>query len=143
MDFVSWVALCFLAIFLAIVLFLVGLRLYYHFHPEKALEMLEQKYSGALEELRKDPSNQTKYETALTAGQLLVAVLSQAEREMQNQYRFDELCSELNLLLQDTREAQSKAPLEERLQTLGDLYNKGLINQHEYQQRREKILDSI
>jgi hypothetical protein len=74
---------------------------------------------------------------------MLVAVLSQVERETQNKYRFDELGRELNLLLQDAREAQSKVLVEERLQTLGDLYTKGLISQHEYQQRREKILDSI
>ena len=105
-------------------------------------------YNMALDNLRTEPNDSNKRETALRLGREYADLVRKDKRTM-----FDEvaLMNDLNAIQPTTpKEATDvkKHPVatdstEQRLTKLEDLRSKGLLTEDEYQNRRSAILDEI
>lgn len=130
-------------ILLIIILFYVASSVL-HLHREEA-QKAKKAYTTALNELRRDPFNRQKYKLALDLGKKYLSLSANSDGYSQYQAGFAaaELINEVNLLVQEAKLLYPQSPVEERLQRLESLHNRGLITIYEYRQQRETILDTI
>lgn len=128
----------------AIVFFIVMYIAYLHQYGEKVAK-IKKDYYVALEQLRLDPYNRQKYDRALELGKKHTYLSGQIHVKGGYEHEFAEanLINEVNMLVHEAKETQAKTSVEERLQKLEELHTKGLISKQEYQERRDKILDTI
>ncbi len=115
----------------------------------KALEAAKQAYLKALSTLKSDPTNADRKQRTLALGR----AYSNLTRDKKGNTVFDEvaLMNDINAAcaaasVSPERQLAVAAPpksIEERLSTLGQLKDKGLIEHSEYEKRRAEILGSI
>lgn len=136
-----------IGIVIALVVF--GIAIYGVMALTKALEAAKQAYLEALSILKSDPTNADHKQRTLALGR----AYSNLTRDKKGNTIFDEvaLMNDINAACaaasvsperQLTVAAQTKS-IEERLNTLGQLRDKGLIEHSEYDKRRAEILGSI
>lgn len=137
------------AIVIGLVVFF-GLAIYSGMAKAKALEAAKQKYLDALSALKLHPTNADLKQTTLALGR----AYSNLTRDKKGNTLFDEvaLMNDINAACAaagtNLMPAPSALPVptktaEERLSTLAQLQEKGLIEKSEYDKRRTEILESI
>ncbi len=124
----------------------------------EAKKKAEEDYKEALDELRGDPTNAILRQNALKLGR----IYSNLARDAKGVTIFDEvaLMNDINAVCGGatnitgtpvsniTQPLPSSTPatslsIEERLNKLSELREKGLINEQEYEEKKKKILDEI
>ncbi|POA35597.1 MULTISPECIES: SHOCT domain-containing protein [unclassified Pseudomonas] len=133
-------------------LWIVGLIfagfVYMAMQAEKAKKIALQKYREALSQLKQQPANADLRERALALGR----VYSNLMRDKKGNTLFDEValmndinaaCAAAHQQIQHKSETPLTDSVENRLQKLSNLKQKGLIDEAEFLQRKREILESI
>ena len=138
-----------IAIAIAIIGFIITLILFAYDRDAKAreeeLQNARSKYDDVLTSLKTNPSDPDMRQKAVEIGR----VYSNLTRNKRGVTVYDEmaLMNDINAACAGATAISSKAEtspaLEERLAKLSELYEKDIINELEYKERRQKILDEI
>jgi len=122
--------------------------IYMGMQAEKAKNIALQKYREALSQLKKQPANADLRERTLALGR----VYSNLMRDKKGNTLFDEValmndinaaCAAAHQQIHHKNEILLTDSVENRLQKLSSLKQKGLIDEAEFLQRKREILESI
>ncbi|MGV8900311.1 MAG: hypothetical protein ACOH2B_13855 [Burkholderiaceae bacterium] len=136
-------------IVIAIVIF-IGLAIYSGMKQAKALEAAKQLYLDSLSKLKSNPTNADLKQRTLAFGR----AYSNLTRDKKGNTVFDEVAlmndinaacaaASVNTVLAQSASLTPTKTIEERLRTLSELKEKGLIESAEHEKRRIEILADI
>lgn len=134
----------------------VGVPLYLLWHNNnqkqlrlRQIEEAERTYRNALRDLKRNPNNPDLKQKTLALGRQYSAIC----RENNAATIYDEMAimNDINAATanatqhqpSDSQHTTNKLSIEDRLTKLNDLKNKGLIDETEYLQRKQKLLDEV
>jgi len=141
-----------MGILLFIIFVVVGLAIFSGISQAQALAKAKEAYQASLRELTRNPTNPTTHQRTLDLGR----AYSRLTRNNKGVTLFDEmaLMNDINAACggnigiaradpQSMRALGGSSSTEERLQRLTQLKNQGLINDNEYQTKRQQILNDM
>ena len=128
----------------------IGIMVYISWQKQKARDQAYVEYQDSLAQLKRDPGNSDYRQRTLALGR----VYSDLLRDKKGNTVFDEvgLMNDINAACASTQHAihaqATPSPpqvqsIDQRLSTLQSLRERGLIDDQDYQRRKEEILGSI
>lgn len=135
-------ALCAIVIFV-IFIAMLGAREKTNQSRQSALQVANEAYQTALGELRQDPGNPTKRQTALALGREYSALSRQGGATIYDEMALNNDISAAAAAVGTAQAGPAVSSPADRLKRLDELKAQGLISDTEHQAQRSKILDSM
>ena len=146
-------------LFIVVIAVAVGIAVYYFFKLEREKERkadefyrkIEADYYNSLNALKLNPSNPELKQKTLAIGRAYSALTRKRHGQDKTVTIFDEiaLMNDINAAcaaatsVQSNIKTEAKQTIEQRLAKLSELKEKKLINDQEFETRRQKVLDEI